>query len=570
MLKASRAAVVPLDRARVDAAVKTAVLAMSDDDLVQVVKFAEPSTQIPTDPAARAALLSNFRQSFADGARRVEPATNGAASFYFYDAYVSISSYLASRVSSADDYRSALVRLLGDKFSRLNVDPKVFARTIDDLVAFARKNPSLDGGEMALAGLAADKVGRYASTDEFNRAYANWIRISTALMSNVRNTLGVDAVIGFLGTDDDTNDGLGLFTFSTEQTSSSPQLNVPFQVDGAQANILIDANPFQEQTLLRIGQALQQQLSSDAFRQYQAAAPKPPATGYGDDQPDDTGPLLPLVLTNLDDHGRATKAHLLTTEMAPLVLDVTGTTKTPHFDGRISGNGGLIKDGAGIQFLTGTSDFTGGVFVWQGGLAVDKTEALGAPSNTVTLEGKSALIATRSFALGRPVILRDGGTLGVFAGAMLTEDAVVSGNGGLFKTGQGRLNLLADNTYTGGTYIRAGIVSVSREENLGQAYGAVAIGGDATLEATASFTTTRPFTLEGVSGLAVDPNRALTVSNVVSGPGALFKLGLGTLTLSGTNTFSGGVLLAAGTLSIARDPNLGAPSGPLAFNGGTL
>ncbi len=569
MLTAAHAAVVSLDHVSVDAAVKTAVLAMSDDDLAQFVKLADSSAQIPTDPAARAAFLSDFRHSFTDGASWVEAATRGAQPFYFYDAYVSISGYLASRISSPDDYRSALVRLLGDKFSRLNVDPKVFARTIDDLVAFAQKNPGLNG-DSALAFLASDKVGPFASIDEFNRAYADWIRISTTLMSNVRNALGVDAVVGFLGTDDNDNDGLGLFSFSTEQTSASPQLNVPFQVGGAQANILIDANPYQEQTLLRIGQGLQQQLGSDAFRQYQAVAPNPPATGYGDDQPDDSGPLLPLVLKNLDDHGRATRAHLLTTEMAPLVLDVSGATGTPHFDGRISGNGGLIKDGTGIQLLTGTSDFTGGVLVWQGGLAVDKTEALGAPSNTVTLENKSALIATRSFALGRPVILRDGGTLGVLAGATLTEDAVVSGNGGLSKTGLGRLSLRADNTYTGGTQILAGTVSVSREANLGQAYGAVTIGDGAALEATASFTSTRPFTLEGASGLAVDPAQTLTVSNVVSGPGTLFKLGLGTLTLSGTNTFSGGVVLAGGTLSVARDANLGAATGSLAFDGGTL
>ncbi|MCJ2015976.1 amidase family protein, partial [Methylobacterium sp. E-065] len=570
MLTAAHAVIVSLDRPGVDAAVKTAVRAMSDDDLVQFVTFADSSAQIPTDPAARAAFLNNYRQTFTDGAKRVEAATNGAVPFYFYDAYVSISSYLASRISSPDDYKSALVRLLGDKFSRLNVDPKVFARTIDDLVAFAQKNPGLDSGEMALAGLAADKVGRYATIDEFDRAYANWIRISTALMSTVRNALGVDAVIGFLGTDNDTNDGLGLFSFSTEMTSTSPQLNVPFQVGGTAANILIDANPYQEQTLLRIGQALQQQLSSEIFRDYQALPPKPPATGYGADQPVDSGPFLPLVLKNLDDHGRATKAHLLTTEMAPLVLNVTDRTRIPLFDGRISGIGGLIKDGPGIQLLIGTSDFTGGVFVWQGGLAVDKTAALGDPGNTVTLENKSALIATRSFTLGRPVILYNGGTLGVLAGATLTEDAVVSGNDGLFKTGPGRLSLLADNTYTGGTYIKEGTVSVSRESNLGQAYTAVTIGDGAALEATASFTTTRPFTLEGASGLAVDSARTLTVSNVVSGPGALFKLGDGTLALSGTNTFSGGVVLVGGTLSVARDANLGAPSGPLAFDGGTL
>ncbi|MFB0488799.1 autotransporter-associated beta strand protein [Methylobacterium sp. OAE515] len=113
---------------------------------------------------------------------------------------------------------------------------------------------------------------------------------------------------------------------------------------------------------------------------------------------------------------------------------------------------------------------------------------------------------------------------------------------------------------------RAGL----REANLGQPYGAVTIGDGAALEATASFTSARPFTLQGVSGLAIDPAQTLTVSNVVSGPGILFKLGLGTLTLSGTNTSSGGVVLAGGTLSVSRDTNLGAASGPLAFDGGTL
>ena len=55
---------------------------------------------------------------------------------------------------------------------------------------------------------------------------------------------------------------------------------------------------------------------------------------------------------------------------------------------------------------------------------------------------------------------------------------------------------------------------------------------------------------------SLEQGQTLTVSNVVSGPGTLSKLGLGTLTLSGTNTFSGGVVLAGGTLSVARDANV--------------
>ena len=46
--------------------------------------------------------------------------------------------------------------------------------------------------------------------------------------------------------------------------------------------------------------------------------------------------------------------------------------------------------------------------------------------------------------------------------------------------------------------------------------------------------------------------------------------GAGTAILSGTNTFSGGLTLSAGTVSISSNSNLGAASGGLTFNGGTL
>jgi fibronectin-binding autotransporter adhesin len=48
------------------------------------------------------------------------------------------------------------------------------------------------------------------------------------------------------------------------------------------------------------------------------------------------------------------------------------------------------------------------------------------------------------------------------------------------------------------------------------------------------------------------------------------KTGAGTVILSGTNTFSGGLTLSAGIVSISSNSNLGAASGGLTFNGGTL
>ncbi len=42
------------------------------------------------------------------------------------------------------------------------------------------------------------------------------------------------------------------------------------------------------------------------------------------------------------------------------------------------------------------------------------------------------------------------------------------------------------------------------------------------------------------------------------------------LTLTGTNTYSGGTRLEAGTIAVSREANLGAATGGLNFSGGTL
>ncbi|WP_164999660.1 autotransporter-associated beta strand repeat-containing protein [Salinicola tamaricis] len=59
------------------------------------------------------------------------------------------------------------------------------------------------------------------------------------------------------------------------------------------------------------------------------------------------------------------------------------------------------------------------------------------------------------------------------------------------------------------------------------------------------------------------------LSGVISGSNNLTKTGAATLTLSGSNTYSGSTSVSAGTLSVAGDGNLGAGSLNLA-NGTTL
>ncbi|MFC5768463.1 autotransporter-associated beta strand repeat-containing protein [Thauera sinica] len=71
-------------------------------------------------------------------------------------------------------------------------------------------------------------------------------------------------------------------------------------------------------------------------------------------------------------------------------------------------------------------------------------------------------------------------------------------------------------------------------------------------------------------GTAASTAVTATIASPLNG-GALFKEDLGTLILTGTNSYTGGTGISGGTLQVSRDENLGAASGALAIlNGSTL
>ena len=168
----------------------------------------------------------------------------------------------------------------------------------------------------------------------------------------------------------------------------------------------------------------------------------------------------------------------------------------------IIGNGGLVKTDSGTLILQGASGYTGGVTVDAGRLVGDTGNLLGSIVNRGELEFAQAVD-------------------GAVAGA-------ISGTGTLTKSGAGTLTFNAANTYTGATAINEGTLRLGAG---GSVVGNVAIDSDARF--------------------VFDRSDDLVFGGILSGGGALDKLGAGTLSLGGNSAaFSGVTSVNAGTLRL--------------------
>lgn len=220
--------------------------------------------------------------------------------------------------------------------------------------------------------------------------------------------------------------------------------------------------------------------------------------------------------------------------------------------GVISGVGGLIKAGDNTLSLSGANTFSGGVVLDAGGIAVGNNTALGTGALTVaglgTL-GASAPLAT----LGNAVDLE--ADLSIVGANSLGLNGVISGNGGLTKNGPGVLGLGGANSFTGGVTINAGSIVVGNSSALGTGALTVAGAGAALAANAAAVTLDNAVGLD--AGLLIAGDTSFGLSGVISGIGRLTKIGTGTLTLDGANSFGGGVVLSAGSLDLGTDTALG-------------
>jgi autotransporter-associated beta strand protein len=307
----------------------------------------------------------------------------------------------------------------------------------------------------------------------------------------------------------------------------------------------------------------------------------------------DGGTLLTTGPVSLQTPGPMSTARPVT--LGPGNGTVNTNLFTDTFAGVVSGPGSLTVTGGGTLILTnGNNSYSLGTTVTGGStLSIDNNGELGAPSAPLTLDG-GTLLTTGPVSSPRPVTLGPGNGTANTDGFTDTLAGVVSGRGSLTVTGGGTLVLSGANTYGGGTIVvGTSTLSVSSDANLGAAGTRLTLAGG-TLLTTDPLSSPRPITLGQASVFAPLAQRNGTIdtqgnSDILSGPisdaviridvpapivipGRLTVTGGGTLTLANTaNSYSGGTAIIGGSaVSVNDDRELGAPSGTLTLDGGTL
>ncbi|MBU6165279.1 MAG: autotransporter-associated beta strand repeat-containing protein [Alphaproteobacteria bacterium] len=235
--------------------------------------------------------------------------------------------------------------------------------------------------------------------------------------------------------------------------------------------------------------------------------------------------------------------------------------------GVISGTGSIVKTGAGLVTLSGINSYSGGTSLNVGSLAVTNNSSIGTGALTLNA-GTSFVAAANGLVFNNAVLLNTQGTIDT-QGNNLTLSGVISDGtpaSGLRKLGTGNLNLQGVNTYTGGTAVVGGSITVFNNSSVGT-------GGMTMLDATGLIAGANGITLlnniSTFGAVTVDTAaNTLTLNGAVAGPGSLIKIGSGDLTLnSSTSSYGGGTALQAGSITVGSNAALG--TGGLVMTGGT-
>jgi len=292
-----------------------------------------------------------------------------------------------------------------------------------------------------------------------------------------------------------------------------------------------------------------------------------------------------------------------TTTVSAGVLRITNSSSL----GTVTNNTTVIS-GAALQLANNIT--VGGEELTIAGTGISTTGAILNISGDNSLGGNITLTGTSSIASDAGTLTLNGATLQrgpannysltlTGAGNIAVNSVIGNiGTGTVTKAGAGALTLNATNTFARNLLLNAGTLNINNAQALGAtstSYG-LTIAAGTTIDNTsgAAITTVAKlltmngsFTFTGTNdlnlgtgaatlGTATGTSRtitttagALTIGGAIADgttANTLIKAGAGTLVLNGANTYTGGTVLSAGTLSLGNTAALGA--GNLTIDGG--
>lgn len=288
-------------------------------------------------------------------------------------------------------------------------------------------------------------------------------------------------------------------------------------------------------------------------------------------------------------NGEGSSEVNITGAVNPGSITVSGTKDYSFIGGSIQGNGALVKDGSGTLTLnTNIADWTGTIALNDGTLELLSDLATVADGGQITVGGVATLAMEGNIA--RSTVLNAGVTISVGDGASVSHTGLISGDGGLIKTGAGSLMLSNNaNTFAGDLTVVEGILKMgsgatTSTGTLGAfniADGStrvISVSDGATLDMNGSVDNRYAITLagEGVDGMGAltntggsagagsinFPKITLAADASIGGTGNICIVGPGwaattltlagyTLTKTGTNTLEvASTTITAGTIDV--------------------
>ena len=220
-------------------------------------------------------------------------------------------------------------------------------------------------------------------------------------------------------------------------------------------------------------------------------------------------------------------------------------------------NGGTIAAANNNALGTGSFTFIGGTLVGDSG---DRTLA-----NPMNVTGNATIGSSldgtpRALTFTGPISLADNATLTVSNNAATTFSGVISGAGGILKTGPGTLMLAnTANTFSGGLILNGGTLAVAGDGSLGSPDNLITVNAGR-LQFAASTTISRTFNLSNTVTLVPPAGGTLTYASGAAVNGGFLGAG-------GTHAFTDGSSLNGATAAVGSTLTT---SGAVSFTNATL